>query len=399
MRILLVSDEGLGAGGIGTSVVSLARGLGMAGHDVVLVWPAPAVPLPIEGVRQVPVRSSRWTVGRLGFLELAGPPRAGALPEAWAPDVIHAMRATPLGLWAWWRARVWRVPFVLSKHEIVEQTPAENAGGRALRGLAATWFRLAYRLADLTVTPTRFVANYALGRLGLRRRPRVLTNAVDLDWFRTAAGHPDLASLRARSRASRPQDVRVCAVINLSPYKNPQMLLDLWAGLRDRGVPARLDVAGGGVMFRELGARIEQLGLNERVRLLGPLDRAGVARLIGSSDALILTSRAEVQGIVLLEAKALGVAALVAEAEFSGAAGEVVDDQDGLLFPVDDLPEAVERLAAVLCDPERLRRLGEGALASAERYGLLPVARQAERLYGAAIGRSRRLRRRRPASR
>lgn len=98
--------------------------------------------------------------------------------------------------------------------------------------------------------------------------------------------------------------------------------------------------------------------------------------------------------MVLIEAKALGTAALVARAEYSGAVGEVDDGADGVVFPVDDLRAAVDRLAAVLCDPAELRRLGEGALAGAERFGLLPVAREAERHYNAVVGRSRAIRRR-----
>lgn len=284
MRVLLVSDEGLGAGGIGTSVVSLARALDLAGHDVVLVWPTLSDDPGLGSVRQYPVRTRRWRVGRSAFLELARPP--SALPAGWVPDVVHAMRATPLGLWAWRRARAWRVPFVLSKHEIVEQTPGEDLGGLALRRLAATWFRMVYPLADLTVAPTRFVSEYASRRLGLRRRPRVLSNGVDLEAFRTSAGFADTASLNGRPRAGRPEDVRVCAVISLSPYKNPRLLIDLWAGLRERGVPARLDVAGAGPMRDELAARIRELGLGKRPadRAAGPRGRGAAHRGFGRAD-------------------------------------------------------------------------------------------------------------------
>jgi septum formation inhibitor-activating ATPase MinD len=64
-KILIVSDEGFKAGGIGTSTANLAVALAQAGQDVVLVWPD-ADSVTLQGVKQVSVNAKRFDVGKLG---------------------------------------------------------------------------------------------------------------------------------------------------------------------------------------------------------------------------------------------------------------------------------------------------------------------------------------------
>jgi glycosyltransferase involved in cell wall biosynthesis len=292
------------------------------------------------------------------------------------PDVVHAMRPTLLGLWARRFARARKARFVLSMHEIVEQLPDATLLGRALRGLAAWWFRLNYDAADTCVTPARFVTGHARRTLGLQHEPVYLSNALDVVAWQQAAAMAGVQEARRREA----NHVRLCSVINFSPYKNPMMMPELIARLVARGVDVTLEIAGGGVLHDELQARIEALGVGDRVRLLGPLERAAVARLIASNDAFLLTSLFELQPMVLIEAKALGTPALVARAALSGAVDLIEDGVDGVLFDL-EIEQAVAQLEPVLRDPARLRAMREPTLVRASRFDLGAVAAQALEVY------------------
>ena len=374
-RILIVSDEGFAAGGIGTSTANLAVALAQAGQDVVLVWPD-AERVQLAGVRQVAVNAKRFDVGKLGFVMLALPPKEADMPSDWIPEIVHIMRPTYLGIWAYRLAKKARAKTVLAMHEIVEQLPDSTLIGRTLRAFARWWFRTTYNAVDITITPGKFVVDHAYKTLDLRSKPFYLTNGLDI-----AAWRDGFSSVsRTGSDTHR---LQICSVINLSPYKNPAMMLEICQVLLERGVQLELKIAGGGVLMPDLQAKILELGLSAHVQLLGQLGRTEVAALIGSSDAFLLTSTFEVQGIVLIEAKALGTPALVVRAPLSGAVDLIEDGVTGVLFDL-DVQKAADTLEPYLRNPERLRAMRPAAYADAAQYDLEPVARAALEIYNGA---------------
>ena len=371
-RILIVSDEGFAAGGIGTSTANLAVALAQAGQDVVLVWPD-AERVQLAGVRQVAVNAKRFDVGKLGFVMLALPPSQEAMPSNWVPEIVHIMRPTYLGIWAYRLAKRVRAKTVLSMHEIVEQLPDSTLIGRILRAVARWWFGTTYNAVDITITPGKFVVNHAYRTLGLKSKPFYLTNGLDIaSWRKGFSSVTQTSSDLGR--------VRICSVINLSPYKNPAMMLEICRVLLERGVQLELKIAGGGVLMPDLQAKILELGLSAHVQLLGQLGRAEVAALVGSSDAFLLTSTFEVQGIVLIEAKALGTPGFVVKAPLSGAVDLIEDGVTGVLFDL-DVQKAADTLEPYLRDPGRLRAMRAATYADAAQYDLEPVARAALEIY------------------
>ncbi|MGK5741047.1 glycosyltransferase family 4 protein [Micromonospora sp. URMC 103] len=138
----------------------------------------------------------------------------------------------------------------------------------------------------------------------------------------------------------------------------------------------------------ELRARLAAAGLAERVRLVGPWTGAELAAAYAGADLLVLPSRAETYGMVVVEALARAVPVLgTAVGGLPEALGRAPDGATpGLLVP----PEDPEALAAAL-----RRWLGDADLrdelrrAAAGRRGTLTgwsdtAARVAAALAGAA---------------
>jgi glycosyltransferase involved in cell wall biosynthesis len=118
---------------------------------------------------------------------------------------------------------------------------------------------------------------------------------------------------------------------------------------------------------RRLRALAESLGVGDRVRLLGRVDRGDLPAFIRSADAVVCVPWYEPFGIVPLEAMACGVP--VVASAVGGMIDTVVHGMTGLHVP----PRRPDRLAAavreLLADNQLRQRLGANGVERARgRY-------------------------------
>ena len=152
----------------------------------------------------------------------------------------------------------------------------------------------------------------------------------------------------------------VLAGTALHRRKGIDVLIDALARLSARTTgeaPTPLTwIAGKGPESKALGAQVAAAGLQDDVRFLGRRD--DTADLLAACDIAVLPSRREGLGIAALEAMATGRP--IVAAQVGGLADAVVHEGTGLLVPPDDPDALADALAALVADPERRRRLGEG---------------------------------------
>jgi glycosyltransferase involved in cell wall biosynthesis len=176
-------------------------------------------------------------------------------------------------------------------------------------------------------------------------------------------------------------------VSTIEPRKNLTTLLEAYSLLRDHGrvepMPA-LAVAGSeGWLFEKTYARIEELGLTDRVRLLGAVSDPQLTGLYQGARAFALPSLYEGFGLPALEALACGVPVLASNA---GSLPEVVGDA-GILLDPHDVDAWVTQLERVLLDPDEATRLREAGPRQAAQFSWEQAARQTWELYGKVITR------------
>jgi len=220
-----------------------------------------------------------------------------------------------------------------------------------------------------------------LRALGVRTRP-------------IATGYDTLSVARVRREAGAPpapagtpHAARVFLIVaRCVPKKNLATALDAYAAYADHAhaagrTPRALWLCGDGPERPRLERRVEALGLT-RVRFLGFRQPAEVARMLGHALALLLPSRSEPWGLVVNEAFAMGVPALLSHA--AGSAHELV--RDGANGGVLD-PAAADAWAAAMADldadPDTWRRLALGARDSADAGDVRHFASGAAHLLGA----------------
>jgi glycosyltransferase involved in cell wall biosynthesis len=148
---------------------------------------------------------------------------------------------------------------------------------------------------------------------------------------------------------------------------------------------ARCLVAGEGGERERLEAQIRELGLAERVKLLG--FRKDAHALIHAADIFVLPSLAEPFGLVILEAMALGRPVVATRA--GGPLEIVTDGETGLLAQPADAPSLASALARLLQCPEEAARMGAAGRARfLERYQSSHKAENTRRVYLTALGQS-----------
>jgi glycosyltransferase involved in cell wall biosynthesis len=216
------------------------------------------------------------------------------------------------------------------------------------------------RRADHIVATTTDEVFELLGMGGSVDRITVIPCGVDLGLF-----HPDGP---ARARTARP---RLVVVSRLVERKGIGNVIEAVRSLPE----VELLVAGGPPLeqlthdpeARRLLALVDELGVGDRVRLLGGVPRAELPALLRSADVVACCPWYEQFGMVAVEAMACGVP--VVASHVGGLAETVQDGVTGLHVPPrrpDRIAEAVTRLVA---EPERRRRMGAAGVSRARRYG------------------------------
>ena len=124
------------------------------------------------------------------------------------------------------------------------------------------------------------------------------------------------------------------------------------------------------------------LGIADRVRLLGRTPHAELAGYYQHSDLLLMPSRHESQGMVVLEAAAHGLPTV-------GSDVGVVRDLSpaaAVSFTVGDLAGMTRAITALVEDPDRRRLIGAAARREVRtRYAVEPVMERWLEVYGEAL--------------
>lgn len=172
----------------------------------------------------------------------------------------------------------------------------------------------------------------------------VLRNGVDLELFRPED------KVQARATFGMNNRFAIASVGNLIPEKGHHLVIE---ALRD--VPdAELLIAGGGPEEARLKMLTTNLGVADRVKLLGVLRQAELRLLYSATDVLVLASVREGWPNVLLEAMACGTPVVatnvggISEIVAAPEAGMLMDDRSagGIVRGIARLREALPTISA-----------------------------------------------------
>lgn len=375
MRILMVSDVYFPRiNGVSTAIETYRRTLAGEGIDVRLVAPAYGPPCDQGWITRVPARSvPRDPEDRLAHWGAFAREAAAAARDC---DLVHVQ--TPfLAHYAGVRAaRRAGVPVLATYHTLFEEYLHHYAPllpAAWLRGLARRFSRRQCADVARVIVPSRAI-HERLAAYGVRTPCSILPTGVPLERF--AAGD------RARFRAAHgiaPERPVALYVGRVAFEKNIGFLIDAVARARKPQPDLLFLVSGEGPAVPALRRQVAAAGLSDAVRFLGYLDRAReLPDCYAAADVFVFASRTETQGLVLVEAMAMGLP-VVALAAMGTA--DILAGCRGACVPRDDVDDFAAALAGVLADPGRRAELAGEARIHARRWDEWGLAARLAALY------------------
>ena len=219
-----------------------------------------------------------------------------------------------------------------------------------LRSGFGKWHReaekLNARLADLVVANAEAVMQVCIRDEGVKpQNVMVVRNGLDLSLFDQLAAQPLQAPL--------PEGPLVAVIGNLWPVKGHRTLVEAVAKLPPALHRFRFVCAGEGPEREFLTRRIAELGLQERIILLG--HRLDVPAVLARAQAACLCSSAEGLSNALMEAMAARLPIIATDV---GGNPELARE-NGMLVPYGDAAALAAKLTELLSAPERARAMGQ----------------------------------------
>lgn len=332
----------------GLKVAFVAGTLGQGGAERQLYYALKA--LAAHGARPSVValtRGEHWEapISALGVPVLFAGASRGRLARAWdilgtirrlRPNVVQSFHFYT-NLYAAVAARAIGVPSIGA---------LRSDGANELRTIGATMARWSLGWPNI-IAANSPVAIANVEATGCRTPLVLLNNAIDLSQFVASAIPPSPAP-------------RIAAIGRLGPEKRFDRLLRVVSALVRHQPATEARIAGAGPLRDELTRTIAQLGLDEHVRLIGPVD--DVRALLEWSTCTMLTSDFEGTPNVLLEAMAVGRP--IVATRVGGVPGLVTHEYTGLLAGPEDEGALAESVARLHADP----RLAHALVAHARQY-------------------------------
>lgn len=372
MKVLMISDVYFPrVNGVSTSIQTFRHELGALGHQVDLVAPEyPGVRSAESDVmrvasRYVPFDPEDRMMRPDGLRALMPRLRAQKydLVHIQTPFIAHYRGieiADELG-----------VPRVETYHTFFEEylfhyvplLPKEF-----LRGLSRRFSRTQCNRMNALIVPSGAMRD-KLAEYGVTVPMHVIPTGIpvtqfaggDRGAFRRGHGIPeDRPVLLFVGRVAYEKNIDfLLRALHLAVAQNPELLLV---------------IAGEGPALASLKKLTEKLGLRERVLFVGYLDRSGaLLDCYRAADAFVFASRTETQGLVLLEAMALGVP--VISTAVMGTR-DIVGPRRGALVPQDDEADFAAHIVTLMNDPELRARLSEEGLVYVREWHADTLARR-----------------------
>ncbi|GGD05935.1 D-inositol 3-phosphate glycosyltransferase [Nocardioides daphniae] len=370
------------AGGMNVYVIELARRLARQGVGVDIFTRATSSRLPavVEAGDGILVRHvAAGPFEGLDKHELPGQLctfarevlRAEVMHPVGHYDVVHSHYWLSGQVGALARDR-WNVPLVHSMHTMAKVKNAALAVGDSPEPLARViGEEQVVEAADMLIANTDLEADQLVSLYGAEpHRVDVVHPGVDLRVFtRRDQG-------LVRRELGLPEDASVLLFAGrIQPLKAPDVLLRAVAVLleRDPSLRSRIVVpvvggpSGSGLEHPEsLAVLSTELGLDDVVRFVPPVDQAELARWYSAATLVAVPSYNESFGLVAVEAQACGTP--VVAAAVGGLTTVVRDEASGLLVDTHEPEDWAHALRRVVVDDELRARLAAGAVEQASRF-------------------------------
>jgi glycosyltransferase involved in cell wall biosynthesis len=383
MKILFCNYEypPLGGGG-GVVMAALARQLARRHEVTALTSRAAGLPAMSDdqGVRVVraPVFFRRQLAvanfpSMLAYLP-SGLARGLALGGAF--DVINTHFVVPTGPLGHFLARWRRIPNVLSVHggDLFDPSKASSPHRHAPLRAAV---RALVRKADAVIGQSRDTVRHVSDIYGVHRRVELIPLGIE---------RPPRTPTASRAAFGVPEDAFVMVTIGrLVARKATAQLIDILALAKGHASDAHLLIVGDGPDAASVRERAAQLGVADRVRMLGQVADADKYAALTISDVFVSASQHEGFGLVFLEAMSFGLPVVCYD--HGGQTDFLTTGETGAVVKLNDTKALASAVVSLRRDRDGRARIARCNRALVENFFIDSCAARYEQVFDSVIAR------------
>jgi 1,2-diacylglycerol 3-alpha-glucosyltransferase len=363
--------------GVTTSILIFQRELERLGHTVYIFCPTYGGREGLDPPRvfrfySIPYRSEMMHEQRIALPISRGIWKFPKLKI----DIVHYHVPHYMGAYALLLAWIFKKPTIHTYHTLFVKYTHYVKIRPSLAVRFVKWIsRVFCNHTDLILAPSQEMKRELLS-YGVQKPIEVLPTGIDIPELPQPT---HLQTLRKRF----PLDKKLLIFVGrFAKEKNIPLLFDVLQILEQRGVPCHLLLVGDGPDRKRIEEEISKRGITLRITITGYIRRSDVFSLLACADLFLFPSETETQGLVLLEAMAVGVPVVAADAM---GAGEVLQDgRGGVAVPA--TPQAFADAAfKLLTNPVLYREKQRSAKEKATEWSSKTLTQRLVTVYKATI--------------
>lgn len=385
MRILFATDQYLPTpGGISVVTQRISAALAKKGHTVAVIAPSTNWKFRKESKDGVTVfRIQSVLVHKLKQLRYSPTflyrNKIDHIITTFKPDIIHLETPNTIASEALYVARKFNIPIIATCHIMPENISGTlpflpSKIGKMIGNLYMKQIINVYNKVSLVTAPTP-IGTAILVANNIKRPTLPLSNGIDLDAF-TPPSKEDQKKLR--EKYNLPAAPMILYIGRLDKEKKVNILIESLQYLK-KTQPFHLVIEGKGQQMEDLEELVQKLGLQNKISFIGYIEENELSTLYSLASVFVMPSTAELQSLVTMEAMAMGLPVIGAEA---GALPYLIKpDKNGFLFEPDNPLDLSQKLQKILENTDLQKHMSRESLALIKEHDINNIIVKMEELY------------------
>ncbi len=291
-------------------------------------------------------------------------------------DTIHVQTPFTMGFNGLVAAKVGRYPLVGTFHTLVNSKSLSSyyPKNKRLRNFYSKYIwkyvKFFYRKCDMTIAPSQTIAD-------MLQKNDIMNTAVVPNGINLRVFNERVSGRKLRKKLGIGEDDKVILHVGrLSSEKKVEILLRAAKLLSKKRRDIHLLIAGGGPAAETYKHMARKLGIAAKTTFMGMVPHEELPEVYAAGDLLCLPSTFETQGIVSLEAMAVGKP--VVGANFLALAELIENGRNGEKFKPGDYEACARKIEKVLNSTDNYRKY---AVSTAKNYSVARVTSRLIRVY------------------
>jgi 1,2-diacylglycerol 3-alpha-glucosyltransferase len=350
LRIAMFTDTYLPSrDGVVSSILTMRRRLEEMDHEVFVFAPDPGKGFPKE--------EGTYYFRSIMYKKYAGyripmfPTNKCEILKELDVDVIHCQGLLFMALRSMFAGRSLKLPVVVSFHTMITEAVDHYASlplpKEVIDRLFWVYLKQLLERAEVVITPTRAILDELLSYAPGIKKGEVIPTGVDCKRF-----HPDLDGSYIKSRYGLGDRKVILHLGRIAWEKNLDLVIEAFETICRRRKDVVLLITGEGPAKEHYMRLVEKKGIGDKVVFTGFVPDEELPSYYAACDVFALASKFETQGLVALEAMAVGKP--VACINYRATAEVVKDGVDGYLFE-NDVESCADILEKAMNAPQELR--------------------------------------------